>query len=187
MRADLAFSATNTGHAAGDVYVGIENLQGSLFNDILGGDNNANTLGGLAGNDAMDGRGGNDTLGGEAGNDTLVGGAGNDVLVGGAGSDVFVFNAALGATNRDVVLDYVVADDTIWLENAVMTGLSAGALAATAFVSGTVATTAAHRVIYNSANGHLLYDADGNGAGAAVLVATLNTGLVMTAGEFLVV
>ncbi len=47
-------------------------------------------------------------------------------LVGGAGADVFVFNAALGATNRDVVLDYVVADDTIWLENAVMTGLSAG-------------------------------------------------------------
>ncbi len=61
LRADLAFTATNTGHAAGDIYVGIENLQGSLFNDTLGGDNNANTLGGLAGNDALDGRGGNDT------------------------------------------------------------------------------------------------------------------------------
>ncbi len=120
--------------------MGIENLQGSGFNDTLGGDNNANTLGGLAGNDALDGRGGNDTLGGEAGNDTLIGGAGNDVLVGGAGADVFLFNAALGATNRDVVLDYVVADDTIWLENAVMTTLAAGNLAATAFVSGAAAT-----------------------------------------------
>ncbi len=96
MRADLAFAATNTGDAVGDSYIGIENLQGSGFNDILGGDNNANTLGGLAGNDNMDGRGGNDTLGGEAGNDTLNGGAGNDVLVGAAGADVFVFNAAIG-------------------------------------------------------------------------------------------
>ncbi len=85
------------------------------------------------------------------------------------------------------MLDYVVADDTIWLENAVMTGLSAGALAATAFTSGTAATTADHRVIYNGTNGQLLYDADGNGAGAAVLVATLNTGLVMTASEFVVI
>ncbi len=42
-------------------------------------------------------------------------------------------------------------------------------------------------MIYNGTNGQLLYDADGNGAGAAVLVATLNTGLVMTAGEFLVI
>ncbi len=117
MRADLAFTATNTGHAAGDIYVGIENLQGSLFNDTLGGDNNANTLGGLAGNDALDGRGGNDTLGGEAGNDTLVGGAGNDVLVGGRGGGCLRLQRRLGATNRDVVLDYVVADDTIWLEN----------------------------------------------------------------------
>ncbi len=152
LRADMAAPATNTGDAEGDIYVQVENLQGSGFNDTLGGDSNANTIGGLAGNDAIDGRGGNDTLGGEAGNDTLVGGAGNDVLVGGAGADVFLFNAALGATNVDQVLDYVVADDTIWLENAVMTGLSAGALAATAFVSGTAATTAAHRVIYNSTN-----------------------------------
>ncbi len=187
VRADLAFSATNTGDAVGDSYIGIENLQGSGFNDILGGDNNANTLGGLAGNDNMDGRGGNDTLGGEAGNDTLNGGAGNDVLVGAAGADVFVFNAAIGASNVDTILSYVVADDAIWLENAVMTGLSAGALAASAFVSGAAATTAAHRVIYNSATGQLLYDADGNAGAAAVLIANIGTGLAVTAGEFLVI
>ncbi len=74
----------------------------------------------------MDGRGGNDTLGGEAGNDTLNGGAGNDVLVGAAGADVFVFNAAIGASNVDTILSYVVADDAIWLENAVMTGCPPG-------------------------------------------------------------
>ncbi len=98
-----------------------------------------------------------------------------------------MFNAALGATNVDQVLDYVVADDTIWLENAGDDRPFRRGTGATAFVSGTAATTAAHRVIYNSTNGQLLYDADGNGAGAAVLVATLNTGLVMTASEFVVI
>ncbi len=63
VRADLTLPVSNLGDAAGDTYFGIENLQGSGFNDLLGGDANANTLGGLAGNDALDGRGGNDTLG----------------------------------------------------------------------------------------------------------------------------
>ncbi len=187
VRADMVFTATNTGDAAGDTYSGVENLQGSGFSDILAGDNLANTIGGLAGNDAIVGRGGNDTLAGEAGNDTLIGGAGNDLLMGGANADVFVFETALGATNTDQILDYSVADDSIWLENAVMTGLSAGALGASAFVSGAAASTAEHRIIYNAATGQLLYDADGSGQGAAVVIATLSTGLTLTAGEFLVI
>ncbi len=187
VRADLAFSSTNTGDAAGDTYFGIENLQGSNADDILGGNEAANMIGGLGGNDAINGRGGNDTIGGGDGNDSISGGVGNDLLVGNAGSDAFVFNSALGVANSDQVVDYVVADDAIWLENAVMTGLSAGALAASAFVSGAAATTADHRVIYNSVNGQLLYDSDGNSAGVAVLIATIGAGLSITAGEFLVI
>ncbi len=64
-----------------------------------------------------------------------------------------------------------------------MTTLAAGNLAATAFVSGAAGHHGGASVIYNGTNGQLLYDADGNGAGAAVLVATLNTGLVMTAAS----
>jgi Ca2+-binding RTX toxin-like protein len=81
-----------------------------------------------------------------------------------------------------------VVDDRILLENAIFTALTAtGALAGTAFAVGASATTAAQRVIYNSATGQLLYDADGNGAGAAVHFATLSTGLAVTAADFVVV
>lgn len=44
VRADLRDVATNTGEAAGDTYVAIENLLGSRFNDVLLGDAGANTL-----------------------------------------------------------------------------------------------------------------------------------------------
>ena len=55
--------------------------------DVLTGNDYANTLTGL---------GGNDTLIGEDGNDTLDGGAGDDQLSGGAGDDVFLINTMDG-------------------------------------------------------------------------------------------
>ena len=59
--ASLANSGTNTGDAAGDIYVSIENLSGSNFNDTLVGDASNNFLNGRGGADALDGGGGFDT------------------------------------------------------------------------------------------------------------------------------
>jgi Ca2+-binding RTX toxin-like protein len=88
--ANLATPASNTGHAAGDTYSGIENLTGSAFNDTLTGDANANTLDGGAGNDSLDGG---------TGNDVLIGGAGADVLNGNTGIDTASYaTAAAGVT-----------------------------------------------------------------------------------------
>ena len=111
------------------------------------------------------GNAGRNTLKGDAGNDKLFGGKGNDTLVGGADRDTFGFDAALNAsTNLDRITDYSVADDTIQLENSVFTGLAAGVLQAAAFFIGSAAHDSNDRIIYNSSNGTLLFDAMARGA-----------------------
>ena len=66
-------------------------------------------------------------------------------------------------------------------------GLITGGLAASAFTTGTAATDAAHRIVYNSGTGELFYDFDGSGAGAAVLFAVLSTKPAIIATDFVVV
>ena len=43
------------------------------------------------------------------------------------------------------------------------------------------------RVVYNTTTGQLFYDADGNGAGAAMLFATLDGHPPIVAGDFTVI
>ncbi|MDQ1159332.1 Ca2+-binding RTX toxin-like protein [Sphingomonas sp. SORGH_AS 950] len=59
-----------TGDAVGDTFVSIEGLEGSAFDDVLTGDDTANTLIGGAGNDNLVGAGGADVLDGGDGVDT---------------------------------------------------------------------------------------------------------------------
>ena len=139
----------------------VENIVGSDFNDVLIGDSGANVI---------------------------AGGYGNDQLTGAAGPDAFVFNTALNAaTNVDLVTDFNVADDVIHLDRAVFSSLKPGVLEQGAFAVGSAAGDANDHIVYNSATGALLYDADGDGADAAVQFAQLGTGLALTSGDFLVV
>lgn len=85
--ADMVSSYTNTGEAAGDAYVEIENLFGTNFDDQLRGDDQANTISGYGGHDIIHGREGLDTLIGGDGDDFLIGGAGVDTYNGGNGND----------------------------------------------------------------------------------------------------
>ncbi|MEY8097790.1 calcium-binding protein [Falsihalocynthiibacter sp. S25ZX9] len=117
VRADLGYSSTNTGEAAGDTYVSIENLLGSSFDDFLAGNNAANSLLGGNGDDLLVGRGGNDRLYGGNNNDRLLGGTGNDYLQGGQGADVFIFDANSGV---DTISDYD-ALDLIRIQNGAET------------------------------------------------------------------
>src|ERR1700716_4072602 len=144
-------------------------IQGFGGNDFLQGGGGADTVLGGTGNDAVDG---ND------GNDSVEGGAGNDTRTGGGGTDSFVFREA-GAANADVVTDFASNWDDIRLDAAGFAAIgAAGRLAAgdVRFFAGAGATgghDADDRIVYNTTTGQLFYDADGNGAGAAQLIATL--------------
>ncbi|WP_082024820.1 DUF4214 domain-containing protein [Mameliella alba] len=85
--ADLQISANNTGSAAGDVYISVENLTGGNGDDTLRGDTGSNLIQGRGGHDQIHGRSGNDSLDGGTGDDVLWGGAGADTLNGGDGTD----------------------------------------------------------------------------------------------------
>ncbi len=174
--ANLANTAKNTGDAKGDVYASIENLAGSKYSDVLTGDAAGNMLSGGDGNDKLYGGGGNDKL---------YGGLGKDTLIGGLGKDTFVFDTKLGAANVDKIADFVVKDDTIWLDDDIFTKVGrTGHLAKDAFWIGTKAHDASDRIIYDNKSGKLWYDADGNGKEAAVLFATIDKHLKMTFADF---
>ena len=65
----------------------IENVQGSMYDDRLTGNDVGNKLWGLGGNDELNGGDGGDILSGGAGDDALDGGDDDDTLEGGAGAD----------------------------------------------------------------------------------------------------
>jgi Ca2+-binding RTX toxin-like protein len=111
-------------------------------------------------------------------------------LTGNAGNDFFLFNTAPNATtNRDTIIDFNVAQDTVRLENTVFTALGAatGVLTANKFFEGVAAHDADDRIIYNPASGALIYDANGNATGGAVQFGTTTKNLLMTNADFVVV
>jgi Ca2+-binding RTX toxin-like protein len=84
----------NTGGGGQDKLDSIENLTGSAFNDVLTGDDGANSING------------------GKGDDILVGGAGTDDLSGGAGLDIFRFLALSDSTKAgpDLIGDFTAGD-----------------------------------------------------------------------------
>lgn len=122
---------------------------------------------------------------GNDGSNRLNGGAGRDVLNGFGGSDFFVFDTALNtgftpsfgtlpdSANVDRI-DGFGFDDKIVLSGALF-GLTPGALPAGAFNTGTTATDADDRVLWDSASGALLFDADGAGGASAQLICFLSS------------
>lgn len=141
----------------------------------------------LTGAVAIDGTGNNlaNRIVGNAADNQLDGGTGANVLTGGLGADSFKFTTS-GHVDR--ITDFNVIDDTLRLENSIFTALTTtGTLAASQFRVGASAEDADDYIIYNSTTGKLLYDADGNGAGAAIQIATLSAGLAMANADIVVI
>ena len=126
---------------------------------------------------------GKDSLGGGLGDDTIFGGLGNDVLTRQCGKDIFAFNTKTNkSTQCRQIADFVVKDDSIWLDNAVFTKIGKGTeaqpgkLTKAMFWAGKAAHDASDRIVYDKASGALYYDADGTGRSAQVKIATLKKG-----------
>jgi hypothetical protein len=171
--------SASTATVANDYIISFEDVIGSNFGDRIYGTNGANIINGGTGDDIIYGLGGDDRLIGGDGNDSLIGGGpGTDFLTGGSGSDRFyLFNEGNGPV--DIITDFSAAQDSIWI-NLASFGLSSTTPANLVF--GIVATQA-NTFLYNSANGQILYDADGAGTTPAVLVGSLQP-IVLNASNF---
>jgi methionine-rich copper-binding protein CopC len=126
-----------------------------------------------------------DTLVGGAGADVITGGAGSDQITGGAGADQFKFDQPSGSSNLDTIADFVSGTDKLMLSVKIFKalGTKAGAVTSAQFVQGAGLTTgqdATDRLVFNTSNSTLYYDADGSAtaqAGVAVAVLTGVTSL----------
>ncbi|HRX36051.1 MAG TPA: calcium-binding protein [Aestuariivirga sp.] len=173
VRVALDGSIAALGDAVDDTFFGIENLSGSNIagtGDVLRGDGGANTIFGLDGDDTINGR---------AGKDRLVGGLGADTLTGENGSDWFSYYA----TNEggDTVTDFASGTDVFRFKGAAFASLTAAAYSTANFISraDNVAQDANDFFVFRTTDKSLWFDADGNGAGAAVMIADLQNTATM--------
>jgi hypothetical protein len=90
---------------------GIDNVQGTAYDDVILGNAGGNSLMGNGGNDYLWGRGGNDWLDGGSGNDSLYGGDGNDTLLGKGGNDSLYGHAGNDTLNGNEGNDYLSGDE----------------------------------------------------------------------------
>jgi Ca2+-binding RTX toxin-like protein len=163
-------------------------LFGTVGNDLIGGFGGNDNVQAGGGDDVLDGGAGNDTMSGNAGNDWVDGGTGNDNLTGGSGQDSFVLSAS-GAANADLLSDFASGWDDLRLDAAAFAEIGeAGRFAAGderfhAAAGATSGAEADDRIIYNTTTRQLFYDADGSGAGASELIATLGSERTITASD----
>lgn len=157
---------------ADNAFVGISDSTDLNFTTVT----EFNVVNGSSKADRLNGTFGQDLIKGFAGNDTINGKLGMDKLLGGSGLDVFVFDTTLSPSNVDTLADFMVIEDTIRLENGIFTKLKVtGTLNSNFYRAnvGGVAQDSNDYILYDTASGHISYDADGNGAGAAVIFATM--------------
>ena len=138
------------GDAAGDTYVDIERVRGTLVDDTIMGDGGNNRFLGDAGADTLNGMGGRDDLRGGLGNDTINGGTGKDSLRGEAGLDTFVYE---NGSEHDWIIDFENNTDTINIDSA----LYAGTLTAAEVVDTYLHLQTVNRFYFDFGGGDVLH------------------------------
>jgi len=112
--ASLANPAINTGEAAGDIYISIEGLLGSIFNDTLIGDANNNELRGGSGADVLNGGGGFDFAGYQNAGSAVIASLANPAInTGDATGDTYTAIEGLRGSDFDDTLVGDANDNTL--------------------------------------------------------------------------
>jgi Ca2+-binding RTX toxin-like protein len=184
--ADLSNTLGNNGGTISNVVV---NATGVTLNGLrFEGNANTQTFIGTTKADVFVGNGGNDTLTGGGGADTFVFGKVHEMVVTGAATAPQSYvDTAFNLTGVDTITDFTHNVDKIELhldQYANLAGITAANLAANATGA---AGDANDYLLFNTTTKMLSYDADGNGAGAAVNIATLTGVTSFTASDVVVV
>jgi Ca2+-binding RTX toxin-like protein len=164
----------------------VENVTGGNGNDTLVGDAFANFFSGGLGDDSLSGGLGDDSVSGGDGNDTIRGGFGLDVLTGGVGADNFVFDVKAKPSNADHIADFD-ALDSIVIDTGVFKSIKTDVFKAKFFHEGKKAKDGNDYFVFNSKTDELYFDKDGKGGKAQKLIATFDTDVDLTSGDFLLI
>ncbi|HKO89276.1 MAG TPA: hypothetical protein VJU83_12270, partial [Burkholderiales bacterium] len=158
--------------AGGNDYIQLHQNWSAESGDFANGGEGNDTLIGSGSGGLLQGGGGDDVLDGRWGNINLEGGAGNDTFR--LDNNQYEYPEYYGGV---VISDFNDWNDHIQLNDFTRLG-GEGVLGSRYFHSGAGETAVAQdesdRIIFDTSSGALYYDADGNGAGAQVLVATIN-------------
>src|SRR5438874_1753666 len=137
----------------------------------------------------------NNAIVGNSNANIISGGGGKDTLTGGLGADTFVLGPA-NVANTVTITDFaaedkfgITASDYGLSQGSGLVDNGAGVLVLDpnwfATVTGTQGTVAGHgQFLYNTTTGSVMWDSDGSGAVAGIALATLQTGAVVSAGNF---
>ncbi|WP_025870556.1 calcium-binding protein [Methylobacillus glycogenes] len=185
--ANLSNTLGNNGGTINNVVVDASGLttNGLTFE----GNANNQTFIGTSQADRFIGNGGNDTLTGGGGADTFVfGKVWTQVVTGAADTEQTYVNTAFNLTGVDTITDFLRGTDKLELHTDQFASLTGGITNANIKVgAGAVAGDSNDYLIFDTTTKTLKYDADGNGAGAAVDIAVLTGVTTLTASDFVIV
>jgi hypothetical protein len=157
-------------------------LAPQVFSKLISGGSGSNTINSTGGTaDWIYGGAGNDTISSNGGNDYIIGGPGVDTITPGSGADTILYYDT--TDGQDTITSFVIAEgDKLAFRSAAFGNIATGVLPAANFTTG-APSSGNPTFIYNTGTGLLTYDADGNGAGSAVNIASFTTAPALTAAN----
>ena len=159
---------------------GVDTIRSNLDIALIADIENADLVG-IADTMAL-GNGLDNILSGNMADNLLEGAGGVDILSGGQGADTFVMSNNGEGIEADLITDFMAGEDLLVIDLAsfgvsaeALGLLSSGLVSADSFVvgAGADALDSNDHFLFDTAQGLLMFDADGSGEGAAISIARL--------------